>query len=289
MCLLLLLSLPYFQCTFTCMFIYHSLVPLLISIFIYWKSWTSDLLVLMLCVLLFYNKPTMEKNYLILTLTLSTKLYVKHILWSTSDVSEAIWIIGQFVCRSAVIEGIPLLNGQPLGSLGGSLLLTINFWTKGRVAVIWAFFQQLHPRDTHKIKAPWYWPFMQWTQRCTDSQTEAMTRKLFLHVDVTIRLGYTVHRVRCFLFRIKKVDHRRSERVYFHAIGLAGVDDMKSPRWRMLSLEGIMKLLGHKNVSIAIGMQPRFLNHCLTHWGRQKNGRHFQTTFSKAFSWMKMY
>ena len=29
--------------------------------------------------------------------------------------------------------------------------------------------------------------------------------------------------------------------------------------------------------------------HCLTHWGRDKMAAIFQTTFWKAFSWMKMY
>ena len=36
-------------------------------------------------------------------------------------------------------------------------------------------------------------------------------------------------------------------------------------------------------------LQQRLLNYCLTHWGRDKMVAIFQTTFSNAFSWMKMF
>ena len=54
---------------------------------------------------------------------------------------------------------------------------------------------------------------------------------------------------RCSNFSMEIGDHRRSERVYFHEIALAGVEDVNSPYWKRLSLGGIMKYLGHENVS----------------------------------------
>ena len=47
-----------------------------------------------------------------------------------------------------------------------------------------------------------------------------------------------------------KASHRRSRRVYFHDIGLAGVDEMENKHWKMLTLTGVMKYLGHENVSL---------------------------------------
>ena len=48
---------------------------------------------------------------------------------------------------------------------------------------------------------------------------------------------------------MRKKAHRRSDRVFFHDIGITGVDDMNSVRWKSLTLGGIMEYLGHRNVS----------------------------------------
>ena len=37
------------------------------------------------------------------------------------------------------------------------------------------------------------------------------------------------------------------------------------------------------------GSSPRLRGHLLTHWGRDKMAAIYQTTFSNAFPWMKMY
>ena len=49
--------------------------------------------------------------------------------------------------------------------------------------------------------------------------------------------------------------HLRSKNVHFHDIGLGGIDEMDSrraKRWKMLTLGGAMKYLGHENVSLYI-------------------------------------
>ena len=53
-----------------------------------------------------------------------------------------------------------------------------------------------------------------------------------------------------------------------------------------LGLSGIFKL---DEVEVNPSLSELPLNGCLTHWGREKMAAIFQTTFSSAFSWMKMF
>ena len=48
---------------------------------------------------------------------------------------------------------------------------------------------------------------------------------------------------------MKKASYKRSAYVYFHDIGLGGMDEMDTKQWKMLSLDGVIKYLGHENVS----------------------------------------
>ena len=48
--------------------------------------------------------------------------------------------------------------------------------------------------------------------------------------------------------RTKVKSYRRSANVHFHDIGLAGMNEMKTLGWKMLTLAGTMKYLGHENV-----------------------------------------
>ena len=45
------------------------------------------------------------------------------------------------------------------------------------------------------------------------------------------------------------ISHRHNVSVYFHDIGLAGVDEMETKGWKMFTLAGTMKYLGHENVN----------------------------------------
>ena len=53
-----------------------------------------------------------------------------------------------------------------------------------------------------------------------------------------------------FLTSMHKSSYERSDRVYFHDIGLAGMDELQTNQWKMLTLEGAMKYLHHENVSL---------------------------------------
>lgn len=44
-------------------------------------------------------------------------------------------------------------------------------------------------------------------------------------------------------------DHRRSRRIYFHAIGIGGQDTTNGKGWTIKTLKNIKKSLGHENVS----------------------------------------
>ena len=42
--------------------------------------------------------------------------------------------------------------------------------------------------------------------------------------------------------------YRRNRGVHFHNIGLSGVNEMETKGWKMLTLAGAMKYLGHEGV-----------------------------------------
>ena len=46
--------------------------------------------------------------------------------------------------------------------------------------------------------------------------------------------------------------HKRSERVWFYKVGIAGKDYADSKKWDMRMLASIMKMLGHTNKKIDI-------------------------------------
>ena len=74
----------------------------------------------------------------------------------------------------------------------------------------------------------------------------------------------------------KNASHRRSDRVYFHRIGLAGIDEMNTENWKMLTLSSLMKYLGHENVSghpgghccdCSTGTLSHYICHCYPYGG----------------------
>ena len=57
----------------------------------------------------------------------------------------------------------------------------------------------------------------------------------------------------CYISSMHVQSYRRSRGVHFHNIGLAGVNEMENKGgWKMLTLAGAMKYLGHEDVINAI-------------------------------------
>ena len=57
-----------------------------------------------------------------------------------------------------------------------------------------------------------------------------------------------VHVSNCNIYSMKKPDHKHSERVWFHDLGIWGYDVINDEGWELKSLSSIKRMLGHEEV-----------------------------------------
>ena len=61
----------------------------------------------------------------------------------------------------------------------------------------------------------------------------------------------------CHISSMKKPDHKHSERVWFHDLGIWGYDVINDEGWELKSLSSIKRMLGHEEVQPNSSCNPR--------------------------------
>lgn len=86
-----------------------------------------------------------------------------------------------------------------------------------------------------------------------------MTRVIVLHVDFSVSLvtisllgkvipTFTCTRIQCFVYSMNVDDHKRGERVYFHAQGISSKNEVTDKDWQLLTFNSLRDKLEHTKV-----------------------------------------